>query len=333
MAQDPNEPTAFDPHIQSEDIAYKPDELVTCGGCGRANPPNRLHCLYCAHQLEIAPELAGAAALNLRKLEVWERGFNLVLRNPRAAADAVKIAALLSTEAESIEAILDAGVPLPLARVESEKDAAFLQTKLDQMGVNCSILADADLAADKPAARLSGIDFGDGTMGLRDFNTGDVTEIGTSDLVLIVDGLLSRSQVDSLEKKRRRSKENKIIEETATSADEAMLDLYARNDPAGFRVHLTGFDFSCLGERKGMLATENLQLLTELLVAKAPTAKFVDTYDAVRQALGDVWEVESRKDSQGLLRVGFGKREFGTVASTSNLNQFTKYSRLQRHLL
>ena len=333
MASDPNERPAFDPQIQSEDIAYEPDELVTCGGCGRTNPPNRLHCLYCAHQLEIAPELAGSAALNLRKLEPWERGFNLVLRNPRAAADAVKVAALLSTEAASIEAILDAGVPLPVARVESERDAAFLQTKLDQMGVNCSVLADADLAADKPPARLSGIDFGDGRLGLRDFNTGEVTEIEGGDLVLIVDGLLTRSQVDSLEKKRRRGKENKVIEESATSADEAVLDLYARNDPAGFRVHLTGFDFSCLGAQKGMLASENMQRLTGLLVARAPTAKFVDTYDSVRQALGDVWEVESRKDSQGLLRVGFGKREFGTVASTSNLNQFTKYSRLQWHLL
>jgi hypothetical protein len=83
MTSDPNERTGFDPHIQSEDIAYKPAELVTCGGCGRTNPPNRLHCLYCAHQLEIAPEIAASAALNLRKLEPWERGFNLVSKLSR----------------------------------------------------------------------------------------------------------------------------------------------------------------------------------------------------------------------------------------------------------
>jgi hypothetical protein len=221
--------------------------------------------------------------------------------------------------------------PLPIKRSKANGMRAFLQTKLIRWASIVPCLP-TPTCRRQARRRLSGIDFGDATLGLRDFNTGELTGIATNDLVLIVDGLLARSQVDSLEKKRRRSKENKVIEETATSADEAVLDLYARNDPAGFRVHLTGFDFSCLGEQKGMLATENLQLLTELLVAEAPNAKFVDTYDSVRQALGDVWDVESRKDSQGLLRVGFGKREFGTVASTSNLNQFTKYSRLQWHL-
>ncbi|MEO6051490.1 MAG: hypothetical protein ABIP78_09185 [Pyrinomonadaceae bacterium] len=65
----------------------------------------------------------------------------------------------------------------------------------------------------------------------------------------------------------------------------------------------------------------------------APNAKLDNTYAKVRHALSDVWLIESRKESQGLIRSGFGKREFGAIASSSNLNQFTKYSRLQWHLL
>ena len=48
--------------------------------------------------------------------------------------------------------------------------------------------------------------------------------------------------------------------------------------------------------------------------------------------LGTVWEIESRNDPQRPKAFGVWQVEFGTVASTSNLNQFTKYSRLQWHL-
>ena len=144
--------------------------------------------------------------------------------------------------------------------------------------------------------------------------------------------MITASRVDSLEKKRRRGT-TKLIDETATASDESILDMYSKRDGIGFRVHLTGFDFSCLGDDKGLLAVENLRRLIVRLKEHAPNAKLVTNYGSVRPALSQVWEIESRKDSQGLKRSGFGKREFGAVASSSNLNQFTKYSRLQWHLL
>jgi hypothetical protein len=179
---------------------------------------------------------------------------------------------------------------------------------------------------------LSKIEDIDGCFALKDFNTGNVAEIAKNDLALIVPGVLNFGKVDSLEKKRR-GKETKILDETTTSDDESILDIYSHNDSNGFRIRLAGFDFSCLGDEKGLLATDNMKALVHFLKERSPNAKLVSNYSAIKNVLGIVWEVESRKDSKGLQRVGFGKTEFGAVATTNNLNQFTKYSRLQWHLL
>src|SRR4051794_7019548 len=106
----------FDPALQTEKIAFDPEQLVTCVGCGRTNPPNRFVCIYCARELNTAPS-PDSSRLKLRKLELWEKGFNVILRS-QVAGDLKKAAELLSADAEFIQEAVDAGAPLPLARVE-----------------------------------------------------------------------------------------------------------------------------------------------------------------------------------------------------------------------
>ncbi|MBK8464986.1 MAG: hypothetical protein IPL32_04075 [Chloracidobacterium sp.] len=323
----------FDPEFQSENIAFNPKEMLACDGCSRANPPNRLNCMYCGNELNIRIEDAALIKANRRKLELWECGFNVIVRKSTAEKPAIdKIAALLSLDASVITSILDLSTPLPIARVESENEAGIILNALATLGLRCSVIPDDGLSVDKLPVRLSKIDIIEGGFVLRDFNTGNVTIVAKDDLALIVPGLLTTDKIDSLEKKRR-GKETKILAETITAEDEAILDIYSRSDSNGFRIRLAGFDFSCLGEKKGLLAAENLKALIHFLKERSPNAKLVSNYSAIKQVLGIVWEIESRKDSKGLQRVGFGKTEFGAVASTNNLNQFTKYSRLQWHLL
>ncbi|MEO6654679.1 MAG: hypothetical protein ABIO36_01210 [Pyrinomonadaceae bacterium] len=322
---------SFDPLIQTENIAFAGKDLIACKSCGRLNPPHRLNCLYCGKGIEFKNENEPLMKPTLRKLEAWENGFNVIVRE-NAQIEIVTIAQFLSMEPIDLRSILDTESPLPLARVESETEASIIRTRLERCGLESTIVSDGDLAADKLPVRLSGIDFHDGRMGLKHFNTGETVEVASGDLALIVPGMLTVSRVDSFEKKRRRGN-TKLVGETATSSDESVLDIYDNKNSIGFRVHLTGFDFSCLGDDKGLLAVENLRLLIVRLKEHAPNARLVTNYLSVKQALSHVWEIESRKDSQGLMRSGFGKREFGSVASSSNLNQFTKYSRLQWHLL
>lgn len=323
---------SFDPSIQSEDIAFKQAEMIACRSCARLNPPNRFNCIYCASELDISSTGASAAKLISRKLELWERGVNVIVVNQRGEIRDVRRAAdLLEVETAYLDAIAQSETPLPVARVESEKEAAVIRTRLEEMGFVCSIVFDEELAPDKPHVRLSALQLGDQTLNVVSFNTKARVEIAWNDVALIVSGILAKVRVDSLEKKRRHGK-TKLIDETATSTDEQIFDIYTRDDATGYRVHQAGFDFSCLGENKGLLASENMRRLITELRKRAPEAVFVDTYGQFRHLLNDVWEIETRKDFHGLRRSGFGKVESASVASSSNLDQFNKFSRLQWHL-
>ena len=327
----PESPT-FDPRIQTENIAFDPGSMVTCEACGRTSPPNRLKCLYCAKELSIDTGTIAAVKPSLRKLEMWERGFNLIVRERMPRSDTTAAAKFLGIDPDDVTTTLDIEVPVPIARVENETEASVVQERLAQFGIACSIVSDRDLASDKLPVRLSAMEFADRRLLLTDFNTSEVVDIDADHLVLIVPGTVIFDRVDSLEKKGR-GKKTKLVDETATASDEMLLDIYARHDATGYRVHLTGFDFSCLGEDKGLLAGENMRLLVVRLAEHLPNAKLVNDYTEIRHVLDRVWEIESRKDSRGLRRSGLGKIEVGSTASSSNLDQFTRYSRLQWHLL
>jgi hypothetical protein len=329
--EDQNSEPHFDPGIQTENLSFKADELIACDACGRLNPPNRLNCLYCGGELAIETNDAESIKINLRKLELWERGYNLVHVETSIGVTLSTMAHILSMDPDEVSGIVGAGTPLPLARVESAKEAALLQARLGALGVKSLIVSDDELAPDRLPVRLRSVDILDDRIRLHDFNTGAFYDLERIDLALLVSGMITSERVDLLEKKRRGGK-TKVLDETSTFSDESVLDIYGRRDKIGFRIHLTGFDFSCLGDNKGLIAGENMRQLIIALKGRAPNPQLINDYAAVRHVISGVWELASRKDSQGLRRSGFGKVEFGSVASTSNLNQFTKFSRLQRHL-
>ena len=329
----PSTKSAFDPLIQTEDIAFSPDELNACNACGRQNPPNRTKCMYCGDELEIATEDLTQIKPIIRPMESWERGFNVILTGTTAGADIsiVKIASLISRDAADVESILTADAPIPLARLETSRDAEIMIGALAVLGLSCKIFSDEDLAADKLPTRLAGIEIGDGAFKFIDFNTRAGSEILSTELALIIPGNLRQSRINLVEKRRRKGAE--VLDETESTADEVILDLYSRSDAKGFRIQLAGFDFSCLGAEKGFLAAENMSRLIKLLARLAPNVRVVDNYSSVKHLLAPVWEIEAWSDIQGIKRLSFGKSGLGKTETTSNLRQFTKFSRLQWHLL
>lgn len=323
---------SFDPLIQSENIAFAPSDLILCGVCGRQNPPTRLKCLYCGQELKIDAENLKKVRFFIRPMESWERGFNIIVREGKAI-DTISIpdvATLISQSIDDVDAILASSKRLPLARVESLKDAEIMTVKLASLGLICQVVSDETLATDQPPARLAGIEIGNESITFIAFLTLERTEILFSDLALIIPGFLSHSKTDLVEKRQRKGSE--VFEEVESSVHDAIVDVYSRTDPRGYRIQLAGFDFSCLGSEKGFLAGENIKRLIELLTRLAKTSKLVDDYVSVRQLLSHIWEVERRSDPQGMKRLGFGKTGLQRVETTSNLQQFTKYSRLQWHL-
>jgi hypothetical protein len=320
--------------VQSEEIGFKPDEMLACKKCARVNPPNRVKCMYCGAELEISAAQAGNIKPNLRKLELWEQGFNVIYlpNDEQLAGEKIRqIAQALSGEKEFFQKLFDARKPLPLVRCETAKEAEILQNRLNESGVKTSIISDENLAAETQPTRLRGVEFRDKYVLLTIFNTGKIEIINLEDLKIIVSGAIFQKAVEATEARKKGT--TKILDASETASDESLIDIYTGKDANGYRILTKGFDFSCLGAEKGILARDNIKKLAAKLRTLAPQAKFVDDYLAVRGTLGEVWEVEQRRDSQGLSRQRFGKFDLSSVSSSNNLQQFNKYSRLQWHLL
>jgi hypothetical protein len=320
--------------IQTEDIAFKPEEMISCGKCMRTNPPNRLKCFYCGAELEISAERAANIQPYLRKLENWEKGYNLIyLPNPQSENEfnLPETAGILNLEIGALQKILPTKKPLPVARAESVKEAEIIAGKLHKRGFDISIVSDEALAADRLPRRLRGLEFDDDRLVLIYFNTDEIAEIRREDLILIVSGAVFERRTESVEK--RKKGESKILDFTETASDEILMDIYSRENSDGYRILAKGFDFSCLETEKGITAVENMRKLAAKLREFAANAKYVGDYLQIREVLSSIWEIEQRKDSQGLKRHSFGKFDFSNIATSNNMQQFTKYSRLQRHIL
>lgn len=335
MEQDNAEEPLKDLPVQTENPAFKPEEMVLCRECRRTNPPTRLECFYCGAQLELSEAQSKNIKLHLRKPEIWEKGFNLILSPDGQFFDEEKtseIAKILNAEREVIQKLFEMKKALPVLRAETEKEAGIVRERLRERGVETSVLGDESLSIEKPQRRLRGLEFSDDKIILILFNQDEIAEIALEDLCLIVKGAIFERKVESMENRKKKG-ESKIISSSETTSDEFLFDIYSRRDSIGYRIFAKGFDFSCLEEKKEMLANENLKKLAQKLYKDAPNAQLIEDYLKVRESLGNVWEVEERTDSQGLKRRTFGRFNLENVTTVNNSAQFTKYSRLQWHLL
>ncbi len=317
--------------VLTEEIAFKPEEMVVCGSCQRTSPPTRVKCFYCGKELEISAEQAKNIKTNLRKLEAWEKGFNLIYKPDDKEKSTVEAAKIVNLETATLEKICAAQTALPLARVESEKEAEIIGERLREFGFDTLILSDEKLAANKMPQRLRGVEFWDDKLILVLFNTSEIVEIDVQDLVLMVSGAIFERTTSSIED--RKKGENILLKSSETASDEMLFDIYSRVDAEGFRVFAKGFDFSSLETEKALTANENLKKLAEKLKSVAPNLKTIENYVSVRESLASVWEAEEMKDSKGLTRHKFGKFNLENVTKVSNWTQFNKFSRLQWHIL
>lgn len=317
---------------REESIGFSLEEMMTCGSCGKKNSPNRVACLYCAEILDVPDTVRGN--LKFRQLESWEKGCNIVIipdgtTSPEVASRA--IANLFSVEAEHIARIFQRGRPFPAARLESDNHAQYVTADLTSRGIRSTTVHDSELANDRPPIRLRGIEFDGDVLILLPINSDQKTRIRGADIELIVTGAILESKTETTH--RRKSGKNEALDEFQSSNHEPLIDFYTNGDKGGHRIRSSGFDFSCLSTDKTILAAENLKRLVSKLVSFAPGVRVIDDYCQVRRVLDTIWEPETRKESQGVYRSGMGKINMSNVLTSNNLQQFTKYSRLQRHFL
>lgn len=317
--------------------AFKRDELIACERCGRASPPTRMKCLYCGATL---PADAGGEDRRrpaLKRLEEWERGFNVLLV-PRDGEDSylrgdalAEAASLARLKPEQLGEMLAAQRVLPLARTGVREEIELLERRLKGLGLNVEVVADEELAVEsEPPRRVRKIEFDeDGVTGLS-VVSGESQRASWDEVVVIVVGRIFKKRIEVEERLKRRAA-SEVVESRELVEDEAVVDLHFTNAPAGWRVTASGFDYSCLGARKSLLASENFARLCEEFRARAGGAAFDDSYRRVRHLLQFAWSPTEQREAGGVRRAGPGRVSSEAVTRVSNEAQFTRYSRLLRH--
>ena len=310
---------------------FAPDQLVRCEECLRANPPTRVNCLYCAAALRQNESSVDLQKPALRPLEKWEQGFNNILLPPVANITTEKLAAaadLLRLSVDDLNRIFASPLPLPLARAAGLDEAILIQRRLKNLGINSHIMPDADLGIDSNGViKIRSLDIDNDYLYAYQSPDAPAIEIPWNDLTLLVSGRLIFKRVELTEQKGPRA--DSIVDASELFSDEAVVDIYVREQPRSYRVAANSFDFSCLGAGKGLLASENIVRLTQLLCEHAPQVEHDDSFASVRKSLEAVWPSEQQNESSGWRRERPGKYSIGTVTGVSNEMQFLRYSRLR----
>lgn len=314
---------------------FSHEQMVRCEECLRANAPTRVNCLYCGHALPVTEASAALAKPSLRPLEAWEQGYNtILLRRPNAEpTDEVlnQIAGLLQLDLSAITRALAANCALPLARSATQEDAALIERRLNQLGLETITVPDLELQLESsPPLRLRRMELSDDEIIVYQVLSAAGVPIEWAEINLLVMGRLFVKQVELRERKRRRP-ENEITYSSEIASDEAVVDIYSGKRAESWRISAANFDFSCLGESKTLLAGENFPRLVKLLCERAPNAELNDSYQALRHYLELVWPAPKRTESGGLKLRG-SKYSTAEIITANSEPQFTRYSRLCHYL-
>jgi hypothetical protein len=315
---------------------FSPDEMVRCEACLRANPPTRFNCFYCGAKL--TPSDAPSASLRkpvMRRPEIWEEGFNLIFGGaPNLREEVLSEAAnLLRLGPDEVGRIVERGVPLPLARTDSQEEALLVEAKLRALGLSVETISDTELMArDEGRRRVRAFDFEDEELAAHAAGGQEVWRARWSELSLMVTGRLILRKVELEERKGRVGGSEMVDAREILAGDVLLLDLYTNEKGGGWRLASDSFDFSCLGGRKGLVAAQNFSTLVQVIRERAPQLIIDESYDTLRQELAPVWPPEERRESRGLRRERPGRFHTEAVMTTDNEMQFTRYSRLRRWL-
>jgi hypothetical protein len=270
----------------------------------------------------------------LRPPEKHQLGYNNILlpQYQVATEDVIGEAAkLLKLSAENVRELMSQSVPMPVARTASREEAELVSARLQDLGLECLALSDEELGSDSVVKRVRSIMLDDERVTIYQAGAADVTEAAWTDIVLIVPGRLFETRLEIKERKTGKT-ENEILDTSEFFRDETVIDFYTASNSSTWRVSAAGFDFSCLGREKALVANVNIGKLQRLIVSKAVNAQLDDSYGRMRTLLELAWSTQQETQSSGWRRERPGKLSVGMATTKSNESQFTRYSRL-RYLL
>ena len=308
----------------SEPLGFSAEQMIRCEECLRANPPTRVTCLYCVAPLPLTESAARLRKPVLRPPEKHQLGYNnILLPQDQAVSTEVvaEAAALLKLTPDNLQEILSQGIPLPVARTASREEAELVFVRLRDLGLQCVTLSDDDLALSS-VKRVRSMSFDDASVTMQDI------EFSWADIDLMLPARLFETRFEIKERMTRKP-ENDILDTNEFFKDEAVIDFYTATHSSTWRVNANGFDFSCLGKEKSLIANENIGKLQRLIMGKAVNARVDDSYNRLRNLLELAWSTQPETQSSGWRRERPGKLSVGMATTKSNESQFTRYSRMR----
>ena len=318
----------------SEPLGFPAEQMIRCEKCLRANPPTRVSCLYCVTPLPLTEASVRLRKPVLRQPEKHQLGYNSILL-PVAGevANVDDAAALLKLSPENMQQLMSQSVPMPVARTSSREEAELVRLRLRDLGLSCVTVSDEELglsSSDNLVRRVRAMRSDEERFVIYHSGT-EATEVAWSEVILILPARIIETRLE-IKERLTRKKENEIVDTNEFFRDEVVIDFYTAADWFTSRVSASGFDFSCLGSEKALVANENIGRLQRLIIAKAVNARVDDSYPRVRNLLELVWSTQSETESSGWRRERPGKLSVGVATTKSNESQFTRYSRLRYYL-
>lgn len=320
----------------SEPLGFPAEQMIRCEECLRANPPTRVSCLYCVAPLPLTESSARLRKPVLRQPEKHQLGYNNILLPAEQAVSTeiiTQAAALLKLSPENVQQLIAARLPMPVARTASSAEAELVTLRLRELGLRCVTVSDEELglaSADNVLKRVRAMSCADERLVIYQSGTEELS-ISWSDVILILPARLIETRVE-IKERMTHKKENEILDTNEFFRDEVIVDFYTATDSFTWRVSANGFDFSCLGKEKALVANENIGRLQRLMAGKAVNAVVDDSYRQVRNLLELAWPTQAETESSGWRRERPGKLSVGVATTKSNESQFNRYSRLRHYL-
>jgi hypothetical protein len=319
----------------SEPQGFSAEQMIRCEECLRANPPTRITCLYCVAPLPLTEASTRLRKPVLRPPEKHQLGYNTILL-PQDQVPSQEICAeaaeLLKLSVENLHEILASGTPLPVARTASREEAELVFNRMQDLGLSCLSLCDQELGlTDNAVKRVKSMAFADEYLTIQLAGATEETVVAWTDIILILTARLIETKVEISERITRKP-EKEILDASEFFRDEAVIDFYTAAHSWTWRVTANGFDFSCLGKEKALIASENFNRLQRLISSRSVNATIDESYQRLRNVLELAWATQPDIQSSGWRRERPGKLSVGMATTRSNETQFTRYSRLRHYL-
>ena len=258
----------------SEPQRFSAEQMIRCDECLRANPPTRVTCLYCVAPLPLTETSARLIKPVLRSPEKHQQGYNNILLPHDQAISDQKIAdaaALLKLSGEHVLELMSQSVPMPAARTASLEECELVTERLRNLGLQCLTVSDCDLglsSSANPVRRVRSMTFDDVSLSIQQAGAAEHTNFQWAEVVLIVIGRLLETRLELTERMTRKT-ENEILDTSEFFRDEYVIDFYTAAHSSTWRIGANGFDFSCLGREKALVANENMSKLRKVIIGKS----------------------------------------------------------------